>query len=180
MRGASGASTPQIGLQHAFLQELRSFLSAGLKLNDLVWIDDITKTTQVNMPATNVTGPQTAMVVTVDDVTALGITAGDYIWIGSEDENEGFFALVDAVGGGPPHTLTLNVPGSVTEGGIVFEEARRVKDNYDVYKITVGYHRCKYGGQSLPEVRENSQDDHRFSMVYEFKSDTAPIFTGAV
>lgn len=181
IRGSTVAgATPQLELQFAFLQEMRNFLAAGLKMNDLVWIDEVTAYTKVDMIGVDVTGPQTNYDITVDDVNALGIVPGDYVWVGSESENQGFFAKVLLVGAGPPHTLRIDsIPGPVLDGGVTEEEARKLKDNYDVYKVRIGYRRCKYMGQTLPEVREGSQDDHRFSMSYEFVSDTAPMFKGS-
>lgn len=178
---AVAGATPQLELQMAFIQEMRYFLNAGLKLNDLVWIDEVTAHTKINMPAVSVTGPQINYDATVDDVTALNIVPGDYVWVGSEAANQGFFAQAVLVGAGPPHTIRLDlIPGAVIDGGVTEEEARVLADNYDVYKVRFGYRRCKYGGQTLPEVKEGSQDDHRFSMQYEFVSDTPAVFKGAV
>ncbi len=174
----TGASTPQLELQKAFMQEMRSFIDAGLKFNDLVWVDDVSKTTLVNKPGADIVGEQTSVALNVDNLTALSISNGDYVWIGSETANEGFFAKVLANGAG---SITIDkIPGEVLLGGFVEEEARRVGDNYTVYKAFSCYRRCKYRGQALPEVQENSQDDHRFNMTYQFDSDNMPIFTGAV
>lgn len=178
--GSGSYATPQIALHRAFLQELRKACSAALRFNDLVWIDDISLHTTVNGGGT-VTGESLNQSIAVTDKSALGtLTPNEtLLWIGSETENQGFFGIYE---GGDATHITIDVPGDVylgDGGGVLEEQARVVKSGYDVYVVTFGYHRCKYSGQTMPEVQENSQDSERFSMTYEFISDLPGTFPGA-
>lgn len=179
--GSTSSPTPQIALHMAFLQEMRKAVAAALRFNDLVWIDDIGLHTTVNGGGT-LTGPLSNQSIAVTDKTALGTLVANQtlLWIGSEADNQGFFAIYE---GGDATHISIDIPGQVLlgdGGGVVEEEARVVKSGYDVYVATFGYHRCKYTGQTLPEVAEASQDSERFSMTYEFVSDTVATFEGAV
>ncbi len=173
---AVAGNTKQIALHMAFLQEMSALQSAGLKFNDLVWIDDISRHTTVNGGGP-FTGPQTNLNIAVTTKAALGtlVTNQSYLWIGSLSAKKGFFAKYE--GGDSTHVI-VDVPGAVLLGGVTEEEARQVDSGYDVYFVNIGYHRCKYQGQQLPEVSEGSMDTERFGMSYQFVSDTIPNFEG--
>ncbi len=173
-----GGSTPQIELHKAFLQEMINLQASGLKMNDIVWIDDKTLTTVAN-PLSTKTGPLVDEVIPVTSLAALGslTSTQDYLYFGSESGRKGFFAKVKAQGA---DTVTVDIPGPVLDGTIVQEDARVIAAGYTVYTVTFGYHRCRYEGQGLPEVSEGSQDSERFNMVYSFISDRLPNFKGEV
>lgn len=173
---AIAGRTKQIALHLAFLQEMTSLQVAGLKFNDLVWIDDISRKTTVNGGGT-VTGESLNLNVALTSKAALGtiVDGSSYVWIGSESSKNGFFAKVK---GGDATHIIIDVPGAVIVGGVTEEEARVVAAGYDVYFVHIGYHRCKYMGQSLPEVQEGSLDTERFNMAYDFVSDRTPNFEG--
>ena len=179
LHGSTGASTPQQNLHRAFAQEMINMYLAGLKFNDLVWIDDISLHTTVTGGYGGVTGGGAPVAIPVVDVMLLDIVVGDYVWFGSASAHQGFFAEVEAINVGGD-TVTVTVPDAVYTGTIIEETARKIEANYDVYKVFMGYHRCRYQGQTLPEVAEGSQDTERFAMQYMFISDSLPNFYGEV
>lgn len=164
--------TRQVHLHSAFIAEMAALQLAGLRFNDLVWCDDIALKTTVDGGGTN-TGPLSNLSVAVVNKSALGTLVGGttLLWIGSHSANQGFFARYE--GGDSTHVI-VDVPGPVYLGGVLEEEARVVAAGYDVRVVQFGYRRCRYQGQTLPEVQEGSQDMERFSVVYSFVSDTLP------
>lgn len=177
--GALGTNpTKQIALHREYLKEIGRLVSSGLRFNDLVWIDDISKkTTVAAITGGSVTGESLNQSVSLTNIGALGsLTPGaSYLYFGSLSANQGFFAKVDGVSGSD---VTVDIPGEILLGGVVEEDARKIENGYDVYAVSIGYHRCLYTGQTMPEVQEGSMDTERFNATYEFLSDREANFEG--